>query len=42
MASCLAILESSSQRGTPVKIADVAACRVEGYQREINEHWGIE
>ncbi|HCL27606.1 MAG TPA: gfo/Idh/MocA family oxidoreductase [Candidatus Latescibacteria bacterium] len=42
MAPCLAILESSSQRGTPVKIADVAACRVEGYQREINEHWGIE
>jgi UDP-N-acetyl-2-amino-2-deoxyglucuronate dehydrogenase len=42
MAPCLAILESSALGGTPVKVADVEMCRVEGYQRQINEHWGIE
>ena len=42
MAPCMAILESSQQGGTPVKVADVEACRVEGYQREINDYWGIE
>jgi predicted dehydrogenase len=42
MAPCMAILESSQQGGTPVKVADVEACRVEGYQRDINDYWGIE
>ncbi len=42
MAPCMAILESSQLGGAPVKVADVEVCRVEEYQREINEHWGIE
>ena len=42
MAPCLGILESSALGGMPVQVADVAACRVEGYQRQINEHWGID
>lgn len=42
MAPCMAILESSAAGGVPVKVADVEACRVEGYQRPINEHWGID
>lgn len=42
MAPCMAILESSAAGGTPVKVADVEACRVEGYQRRINEHWQID
>ena len=42
MAPCMAILESSRLGGVPVKVADVEVCRVEEYQREINEHWGIE
>lgn len=42
IAPCLAILESSAQNGAPVKVADVEACRVEGYQQPINAHWGIE
>jgi len=42
MAPCLAILESSELGGTPVKVADVEMYRVEGYQRQINEHWEIE
>jgi predicted dehydrogenase len=37
----LAILESSAL-GKPVKLADVESCRVETYQREINEYFGIE
>ncbi len=41
MAPCLAILESSAMGGTPVRVADVEMCRVEGYQHQINEHWGI-
>jgi predicted dehydrogenase len=39
--SCsLAVLESSSAR-RPVRFADVFAGRVEAYQREINEHYGL-
>jgi len=37
----LAILESSTLR-RPVKVEDVEACRVESYQREINEYFGVE
>ena len=37
----LAILESS-ELNKPVKLADVEAGRIEGYQRSINEHWGIQ
>ncbi len=42
MAPCMAILESSAAGGTPVRVADVEAGRIEGYQQPINEHWGID
>ncbi|MCC7263602.1 MAG: Gfo/Idh/MocA family oxidoreductase [Candidatus Latescibacteria bacterium] len=37
----LAILESSAL-GRPVKVADVEQCRVETWQGEINQHFGIQ
>jgi predicted dehydrogenase len=37
----LAILESSAL-GRPVKVADVEECRVEAWQGEINQHFGIQ
>lgn len=37
----LAICESSKLRKT-INVRDVENCRVEDYQREINERWGIE
>lgn len=41
LAPGLAILESSAL-GRPVRVAEVEECRVETYQREINQHYGIE
>jgi predicted dehydrogenase len=37
----LAILESSAL-GRPVRLEDVESCRIETYQREINEYFGVE
>jgi predicted dehydrogenase len=37
----LAVLESSTLK-RPVKLADVESARVENYQQEINQHWGID